>query len=238
VISSAVARFGPQRRQWWAFISRVRRASGDHDLRAAITRTVRRSGLFHERSGTDTYFDMSTYKKERVDIVRIGTSPATWAFARRPVKGTEYRYAVTDRNLSSRSRWEFVVRVPTDSQGRIEVRPVRTPNDKLLAGLDRRSITFMRGTKPAYKGFRYCPLALADSNGEASRLLVRQDQKSRLPVWLQNVGRLRQKKDVRTTRGTDGGSVVMLVRPDDHPLMITAFLACKAWVLKHGFALN
>src|SRR5690348_11778335 len=97
------------------------------------------------------------YRKDRVDIDDIGASAAAWTFAGRTVKGIEHRYTVTDRNHRSRNRWEFVVRVPNDPYGRIEVRPVKTPNDKTLAGLDRRSITFMRGTKSNYTGFRYCP---------------------------------------------------------------------------------
>lgn len=181
---------------------------------------------------------MAKYRTEWVEVIEAGSSPATWAFARRSVKGTEYRYEVTDRNYRSRNRWEFVVRVPTDSSGRIEVRPVRTPNDKKLAGLDRRSITFMRGTKSAYTGFRYCPLALADPTGNASRRIVRHDQKSQLPSWFQKLGRLRQKSTVRKTRGTDGRLLVVLARPDDHAFMITIFLVCKAWVLKQGFTLD
>ena len=181
---------------------------------------------------------MAKYRRELVEVIAAGSSPATWDFARRSVKGTEYRYEVTDRNYRSRNRWEFVVRVPAESSGRIEVRPVRTPSDKKLAGLDRRSITFMRATKPAYTGFRYCPLALADPTGDASRRIVRHDQKSQLPGWFQKLGRLREKNTVRATRGTDGRLLVVLARPDDHAFMITIFLACKAWVLKHGFTLD
>ncbi len=54
---------------------------------------------------------------------------------------------------------------------------------------------------------------------------------------VQKLGRLREKSTVRTTRGTDGRLLVVLARPDDHVFMITIFLACKAWVLKHGFTL-
>ena len=181
---------------------------------------------------------MTQYRKDRVEVAGAGESPATWTFAGRPVKGTEYRYSVTDRNHRSRNRWEFVVHVPQDPYGRIEVRPVSTPNDKRLAGLDRRSITFMRGTKPRYKGFRYCPLALADATGHASRVVVRDDEKKQLPAWLRRLGILRRKETVRSTRGTDANSLVLLARPDDHTFMITAWLACKAWVLKRRFTLS
>jgi len=181
---------------------------------------------------------MAQFRKDRVEVDAIDSSPAAWTFAGRMVKGTEHRYSVIDRNYRSRNCWEFVVRVPRDPYDRIEVRPVKTPNDRKLTGLDRRSITFMRGTKPRYTGLRYCPLALAVPDGSATRALVRRDQKSRLPQWLRKLGPLHQKSTVRSTRGTDGHLLVVLARPDDHAFMITAFLACKAWVLKQGFSLG
>ena len=70
------------------------------------------------------------------------------------MKWTEHQYDVTDRNHASRNRWGFVVRVPQDPYGRIEVRPVKTPNDSKCAGLDCRSIRFMRATRPNDTGFR------------------------------------------------------------------------------------
>lgn len=182
---------------------------------------------------------MAIYKFTRVDVAKPTTSSATWTFAGRAVKGLEHRYLVTDRNHGSRNRWEFVVRVPADPYGRVEVRPVKTPNDSAYAGLDRRSITFMRGTRANYTGFRYCPLALAVPSGAATRIVIRGAEKSELPTWLRRLGwRLKEKATVRVTRGTDGGSLVVLVRPNDHEFMIAMFLATKAWVLKRGFTLE
>jgi hypothetical protein len=182
---------------------------------------------------------MVNYRIDRVDIEPTGTpSRSAWTFAGRMVKGLEHRYDVTDRNFTSRNKWSFVVRVPHDAHGRIEVRPVATPSDRTYAGLDRRSITFMRATRPGYTAFRYCPLALADPSGESSRVIAKASEKAHLPPWLRSLGRRLKKKDtVRTTRGTDGGLLVALVRPDDHQFMIAMFMATKAWVLKRGFTL-
>ena len=182
---------------------------------------------------------MAAYRLERVDAEHTGQIPSTWTFAGRTVKGIEHQYDVLDRNHVSRNRWGFVIRIPRDPHGRIEVRPVKTPNDSTYAGLDRRSITFMRGTRPNYTGFRYCQLALADSTGQASRVIVRGNEKSALPPWLRRLGwRLKEKATVRTTRGTDSGSLVVLVQPDDYRFMIAMFLATKAWVLKRRFTLE
>jgi hypothetical protein len=155
------------------------------------------------------------------------------------VRGTEHRYDVVDRNFTSRNTWSFVVRVPRDPHGRIEVRPLATPGDRSYAGLDRRSITFMRATRPGFTAFRYCPLALADPSGESSRVIAKASDKRHLPPWLRGLGRrLKKKNTVRTTRGTDGSMLVALVRPDDHQFMIAMFMATKAWVLKRRFTLG
>ena len=96
----------------------------------------------------------------------------------------------------------------------------------------------MRGTRPGYRRFRYCPLALAVPDGSGTRDVVNRDEKDRLPPWLRNLGwRLKLKATVRNTRGTDPESLVILVRPDDQQFMIAVFLALKAWVLKRGFAI-
>jgi hypothetical protein len=80
---------------------------------------------------------------------------------------------------------------------------------------------------------------LAVPSGDASRVIVRGTEKHKLPTWLRRFGwRLKEKNTVRSTRGTDGALLVVLVRPDDHRFMIATFLATKAWVLKRGFALG
>ena len=175
---------------------------------------------------------------EHVDVQLVDTRPATWTFAGSPMRGREHRYSVVDRNHQSRNTWEFVVHVPDEARGRVEVRPVRVPNDSSFAGLDRRSITFMPATMPRYRQYRYCQLSLADPVGGASRRVVNIRQKGELPYWLSKLGwRLRRKSTVRRTRGTDGESLAVLVGADDHRMMICLFLGTKAWIIKRGISL-
>lgn len=182
---------------------------------------------------------MATYRLERVEAEPAGTSRSMWTFAGKAVKGIEHQYDVTDRNQAARNRWRFVVRIPRDKDGRIEVRPIATPSDSTFAGLDRRSITFRRATRPGYTGFRYCPLAFADPRGESTRVIAHGTEKRGLPPWLRKLGRrLKEKDTVRPTRGTDAEMLVVLVRPDDHRFMIAMFMATKAWVLKRRFTLS
>jgi hypothetical protein len=181
---------------------------------------------------------MQRLRFDRVEVGKATDRPATWKFAGSPVRGTEYRYPVIDRNHRSRNSWEFAVRVPAAGRGRIEVRPIVVPNEQALAGLDRRSLTFMRGTKGRYARFRYCQLSLALPDGSATRDVVHRGETSSLPYWLRNLGwRIKQKATIRATRGTDGRSLAILVRPDDHQTMIRLFLGTKAWILKRGIAL-
>jgi hypothetical protein len=178
------------------------------------------------------------YRLERVEVEANGKRPATWSFAGASVRGTEHRYIVTDRNHRSRNQWEFVVRVPNDPYGRIEVRPTNVPNDQAFAELDRRALTFMRGTRPNYTSFRYYQLSLAVPGGTATRDIVHRGEKASLPSWLRKLGwRLRQKQTVRITHGTDGRSFVVLLQPHDHKMMIRLFLATKAWILKRNVSL-
>jgi hypothetical protein len=171
------------------------------------------------------------YRIDGVAVQPLGSRPASWTFARRPVSGTEYSYAVVDHNFRSRNEWEFVVRVPKDPAGRIEVRPLKAPNISAWAGLERRSLTFKRANRQHYRGSAYCPVALADPTGNKSRTLV--SDKAGLPPWFEQLReRLRKKATVATTRGTDGESFVLYCSPDDHTFMIRAFFAAKVWVLR------
>ncbi len=173
----------------------------------------------------------SQYRIDNVDVERIGARPAIWTFAREPVGGIEYSYAVVDNNFSSRNEWEFVVRVPKNRADRIEVRPLKVPVVAAWAGLERRSLTFNRANRQSYRGSVYCPVALADPTGEKSRTLV--SEKSGLPRWFQQFqARVRKKATVASTRGTDAESLVLYCEPDDHAFMIHAFFASKVWVLR------
>jgi hypothetical protein len=175
------------------------------------------------------------YSIDRVDVSDPVTRPAGWTFAGDGVHGVEHTYIVTDRNLPTRNIWEFIVRVPDDPRGRIEVRPRSTPNVKVWAELTDRSLTFSPATKGAARGKWYCQVALADASGERSKAVVRTDQRQELPHWFGDVeGRMRRKLAVRSTNGTDGEALVVLIPAGDHQAMIRLFFATKVWVLKEG----
>ena len=112
------------------------------------------------------------YRYDKLDLSPREARSASWTFAGQAVAGTEYPFALTDRNLRRQNQWEFVVRVPKGPKGRIEVRPSRVPDDKAWAGLDRRGLTFMPATRRGYTSYRYCQLSLPSNDGKASRHIV------------------------------------------------------------------
>jgi hypothetical protein len=176
------------------------------------------------------------YRIDRVDVSDPLSRPANWTFAGDGIHGIEHSYIVTDRNFPNRNTWEFIVRVPDDSRGRVEVRPRTTPSLKAWAELPDRSLTFSLATKGSARGKWYCQVALADASGERSKAVVRTDQRQELPHWFGDLqGRMRRKLAVRSTNGTDGEALVVLVPAGDHKAMIRLFFATKVWVLKEGF---
>lgn len=182
---------------------------------------------------------LTRYRLDRVSVEAGEVRPSTWTFGGEPVAGTEQTYSVRDHNLTARNQWEFVVRVPSVRDGRIEVRPRTTPNVKAWAELPDRSITFMRATKGEARGKWYCKVALADPTGVKSRDVVRADERGGLPPWFDALrGRMRMKQSVRPTQGNDGEDLVVLVAADDHTAMIRLFFATKVWVLKEGIVLG
>src|SRR4051794_10742663 len=164
---------------------------------------------------------------------------STWTFGGKAVSGIEQGYTVVDGNFSSRNAWDFVVRLPKERDGRIEVRPKTTPNVRAWAELPDRSLTFVRATKGDARGKWYCQVALADPTGAKSRTIVRADQRDQLPRWFDLLRRrMRVKEKVRNTRGTDGKALVLLVQPDDHTTMIRFFFATKVWIMTERVALE
>jgi hypothetical protein len=179
------------------------------------------------------------YRMDRVTLEPGEQRAATWTFAGEAVAGVEQSYTVIDGNLPSRNVWDFVIRIPKRRGERVEVRPRATPGVKVWAELTDRSLTFSRATKGSARGKWYCTVALADPTGEKSRDVVRGDQRHQLPPWFESVqGRMRLKENVRTTRGTDGNTLAVLIAPDDHAMMIRLFFAMKVWVLKEGVTLG
>jgi hypothetical protein len=198
---------------------------------------------------------MASRKRYRLDQVALEpgeTRRAKWTFAKggrqAPVKGTEHLYTVTDGNLSGRNKWEFLVRVPDDADGRVEIRPRSTPPTQTWKALTYRSIQFQKATKGEARGKRYCKVSLAvppkgrakdDPRGTRTKDVIRGDQRRDLPKWFESLqGRMRTKESVRSTRGTDGNTLVILVQPDDHAMMIRLYFAMKVWVLKEGIELE
>jgi hypothetical protein len=182
------------------------------------------------------------YQLDRVTVEPREQRAATWTFpggtGRVPVSGTEHTYAVIDGNFGARYLWEFVVRVPSARGARLEVRPRTTPNIKVWAELPNRSLTFVRATRGEARGKVYCQVALADPTGTKTKDVVRGDERHQLPAWFGAVqSRMRLKQNVRPTKGTDGQALVVLVAPEDHPMMIRLFFAMKVWILKEGVSL-
>jgi hypothetical protein len=179
------------------------------------------------------------YQLDRVTIEAGESRPATWTFGGDAVSGTEQAYAVMDGNFSSRNTWEFMVRIPKARGGRLEVRPRTTPNLKVWAELTDRSLTFSRATRGEARGRWYCQVALADPTGSRTKDVVKGAERRRLPAWFDPLqGRMRLKRNVRPTRGTDGDALVVLVPADNHAAMIRLFFATKVWVLKEGITLD
>jgi hypothetical protein len=82
-------------------------------------------------------------------------------------------------------------------------------------------------------------VALADPTGVKSRDIVRADERNELPAWFDQLkGRMRKKQNVRSTRGTDGEVLVILVPARDHVAMIRLFFATKVWILKERVVLD
>ena len=78
----------------------------------------------------------------------------------------------------------------------------------------------------------------SDPRGTRTKDVIRWDQRRDLPRWFEGLERrMRMKERVRSTKGTDGNTLVLLVNPDDHAMMIRLYFAMKVWVLKEGFAL-
>jgi hypothetical protein len=198
---------------------------------------------------------MASRKRYRLDNVVVEPGEvrrAKWTFAKggrqAPVRGAEHLYDVTDGNLSGRNKWEFLVRVPDDSDGRVEIRPRSTPPTQTWKALTYRSLQFQKATKGEARGRRYCKVSLAvppagrakdDPRGTRTKDVIRGDQRRDLPKWFESLqGRMRTKESVRSTRGTDGNTLVILVQPDDYETMIRLYFAMKVWVLKEGIELE
>jgi hypothetical protein len=102
---------------------------------------------------------MASRKRYRLDQVAVEPGEvrrAKWTFAKggrqAPVKGSEHLYSVTDGNLRDRNKWVFLVRVPDESDGRVEIRPRTTPPMQTWKALTYRSLQFQKATKGDARG--------------------------------------------------------------------------------------
>ena len=198
---------------------------------------------------------MASRKRYRLDQVAVEPGEvrrAKWSFAKggrqAPVRGNEHLYTVTDGNLAGRNKWEFLVRVPDESDGRVEIRPRNDTPIHTWKALTYRSLQFQKATKGEARGKRYAKVSLAvppagrakdDPRGNRTKDVIRGDQRRDLPRWFESLqGRMRTKERVRSTRGTDGNTLVILVNPDDHEMMVRLYFAMKVWVLKEGIELE
>ena len=178
------------------------------------------------------------YKLDRVQVAPLQSRPASWSFAGTSIRGTEIGYSATDTNFSARNQWEFIVRVPKDKRGRIEVRPRTTPKVKAWGELTDRSLTFSLATRGTSRGKWYGQVALADPTGRHSRTVVNADERKGLPHWFGTLtGRMRRKEAVKPTKGTDANALVVLVPAGDHAAMIRLFFATKVWILSERIVL-
>ena len=111
---------------------------------------------------------MASRKRYRLDKVGLEAGEVRrgkWDFPkggrRVRVGGNEHLYAVTDGNFARGNRWEFLVRVPDEREGRVEVRPRGTPPLQTFKALTFRSLQFQQATKGDARGRRYCKVSLA-----------------------------------------------------------------------------
>ncbi len=174
---------------------------------------------------------------EKIAITEIERRHASWTFTGRVVKGDEIRYEVRDHNYHPGSKWEFVIHIPDNKSERLEVRPIKVPNIKVLAQLLKRAITFQRATIPPHKNRYYCKITLAVADGwQTKRVVPGCELNALLKVkWFKKLeSQICEKDAVTTTAGNDGQQLVILVEQNDYPAMIHAFFAMKVWVLREA----
>jgi hypothetical protein len=172
---------------------------------------------------------MKHYKISRVGVEWRKSERATWKFAKVLVKGTQHTYCVVDGNLTSKNRWEVIVRVPQKAKGRVEVRVHEAPKRPAWAGVERLALMFMRGTLPGYRAKRFCLVALGQEEG---RRIADWTEKANLPGWFRPLQwRMRIRKTVRAGGGPYVNKLVMLVNRADYEAMIRLFFATKVWTL-------
>lgn len=178
------------------------------------------------------------YEPRAVDVSFTSERRSSWKWNGRTIRGTESVYTVTDRNFDRLNIWEFTVRVPRNL-GQIVVQPHAVPGKKAFAGLERRSIVFVKATKHPYRARLYCKANLADPSGKKNRLSTSRGDRGLLPRWFDYFRpHMRLKNTVTTTAGHDGQSQVVTVGQDDHERMVRLFFALRVWVLQEKLTIK
>ncbi|HEY3353385.1 MAG TPA: hypothetical protein VGQ83_09065 [Polyangia bacterium] len=182
---------------------------------------------------------MKMYEPRQVFVSQIEQCLATWRMGGHVTRGTQFTYKVEDDNCERDRRWEFVVRVPRAGSSDVIIQPRAVPNRKAWAGLDRRSIVFVRATKHPHRSKLYCKINVADPTGEQTKVGMHRGERTLLPKWFAYFRpHMRLKDTVTTTEGNDQRAQVVLVDPDDHERMIRLFFALKIWILLEGVDLK
>jgi hypothetical protein len=154
------------------------------------------------------------------------------------VKGTEYRYKITDSNYTDRNRWGVIVQVPRvgSRHDGIVIRldrdscPERVAVDK--HGIWRKSIIFMPTTIGNHLGKYYAKVFEVERGRGKS--IVKRGERSLMFEWLQSSyfsSSMRLKGTVTTSNSADLQHQVLLAKPTDHRRMIRTFFALRVWDL-------
>jgi len=179
------------------------------------------------------------YNPRLIDVIFQEEHSQSWKMAGRVTRGWEAIYNVEDRNFGRLKRWIFAIRTPKQRSGNIVVQPVHAPPKRVWAGLDRRSIVFVRATKHPYRSTVYCKVNLADPYFIKTKVGTSRGQRGLLPKWFDYFRPyMRLKNTVTTTAGHDGDAQVVVMDPQDHDRMIRLFIALKAWVLQEGIVVE
>lgn len=179
-----------------------------------------------------------SYSALKVEVLLQEERRSSWKWNSRTIRGSEFVYEAVDRNFDRFNRWTFSVKVPQDG-GQIVVQPQSVPGKKVFAGLERRSVVFIKATKNPHRTRLYCKANLADPTGEKNRLSTKRGDRSLLPSWFKYfIPDMRLKQTVTTTAANDGQSQVVLVGRDDYERMIRLFFALRVWVLQEGIIIH
>lgn len=174
----------------------------------------------------------TNYDPSRLSIIWSSKCRNEWVMAKRRVVGVVNVYQVIDRNFRKHNAWTFHVHTPDKrcTDDNIIVRPEAAPTREHLGWIEGKSITFRPTDRPTQFGDVYCKVNIADASGWKTKVGTRRGERDALPRWLGCFRyRMRLKRTVKDTQGTDENSQVILLRRDDHVRMIQVFFVLRVW---------